>query len=54
MDTLIGNNELAPYNNKHEIVRLLKDSVKNGEDKETQIQHIRTVREVLGKDRNFD
>lgn len=48
--TIMENNELAPYTDKHEIIRVLKDAVKNGEDKEIQMQHIRTIREMLGKD----
>ena len=51
MATLMNSNELASYTNKHEIVRILKEAVKNGEDKETQTQHIKNVREMLGKDR---
>jgi len=39
------NNQLAPYTNKHEIVRVLKEAVKNGDDKRNQIRHIATVRE---------
>ena len=54
METLIKNKELARYTNKNEIVRILKEAVKNGEDKETQIQHIKNVREMLGKDRIFE
>jgi len=54
METLMENNELARYTNKNEIVGILKEAVKNGEDKETQIQHIKNVREMLGKDRIFD
>jgi hypothetical protein len=54
IETLMENNELARYTNKNEIVCILKEAVKNGEDKETQIQHIRNVREMLGKDRIFD
>ena len=54
MGGLMKNNELAHYRNNNEIVRILKEAVKNGEDKETQIQHIRNVREMLGKDRKFD
>jgi hypothetical protein len=54
METLMNNNELARYTNKNEIVRILKEAVKNGEDKETQIQHIKNVREMLGRDRIFD
>lgn len=54
METLMKNNELARYTNKNEIVRILKEAVKNGEDKETQVQHIKNVREMLGKDGIFD
>ncbi len=54
METLMENNELARYTNKNEIVHILKEAVKNGEDKETQIQHIKNVREMLSKDRIFD
>ena len=54
METIMKNNELARYTNKNEIVRVLKEAVKNGEDKETQIQHIKNVRDMLGKDRIFD
>jgi hypothetical protein len=54
IEMLMANNELARYTNKNEIVRILKEAVKNGEDKETQIQHIRNVREMLGKYGIFD
>ncbi len=54
VEKLTKNNELARYTNKNEIVRKLKEAVKNGDDKEIQIQHIRNVRERLGKDRILD
>lgn len=54
IETIMKNNELARYTNKNEIVRILQEAVKNGEDKETQVQHIKNVREMLGKDRIFD
>ena len=54
METLMKNEELARYTNKHEIVRVFKEAVKNGEDKEIQAQHINNVREMLGKDRIID
>ncbi len=54
MDTIIKNNELARYINKSEVVQVLKEAVKNGEDKEIQIQHIKNVRDMLGKDRIFE
>jgi hypothetical protein len=54
METLMKNNALARYTNKNEIVRILKEAVKNGEDKETQVQHVKNVRGMLGKDSIFD
>jgi hypothetical protein len=54
MRTLLLNNEPACYTNKNEIVRILKEAVKNGEDRETQIQHIKNVREMLGRDKIID
>lgn len=54
LETIMKNNEIAHYTNKHEIVQVLKDAVKNGEDKKTQIQHIKNVRDMLGKDRIFE
>jgi len=54
MEALMKNKEPARYTNKTEIVRILNEAVKNGEDKQTQIQHIRNIREMLGKDRIFD
>ena len=50
MEMLLKNSELARYTDKNEIVRILKDAVKNGKVKETQIQHIKKVREMLRKD----
>ncbi len=54
MGTIMKNNEYARYTNKNEVVRVLKEAVKNGENKETQIQHIKNVRDMQGKDRIFD
>ena len=54
MDTIMKNNQLARYTNKSEVVRVLKEAVKNGEDKTNQIQHIKNVRDMLGKDRIFE
>lgn len=52
--TIMKNNNLASYIDKDEILQTLKEAVKNGEDKETQIQHIKNIRDMLGKDRIFD
>jgi Nuclease-related domain len=51
---LMTNNEPARYTNKNEIVRLLKEAVKNGEDKATRIQHIQNIRKMLDRDSIFD
>lgn len=51
VNTIIKSNEHARYKNKEEVIRVLKEAVKNGEDPKTQIQHIGNVREMLGKDR---
>jgi len=32
----------------------LKKAVQNGEDVETQVQHIENIKDMLGKDRIFD
>lgn len=54
MDIITKRNEPFQYSNENEIVRILKEAVKNGEDKENQIQHIETVKDMLGKERIFD
>jgi hypothetical protein len=47
-------NEAAPYINKNEIVRLLKQAVHNGESISKQKKHIENINDMLGKDRIFD
>lgn len=54
LETIMKNNELTRYTNKNEIVRVLKEAAKNGEDKKTRLQHIENVQDMLGKDRIFD
>lgn len=54
MNIILENNEPAHYTNKIEVVRVLKEAVKNGESMETQIQHIENIEDMLGKDRIFD
>lgn len=51
MGKIIKENEPANYTNKEEIVRVLKEAVNNGETKETQIQHIENINDMLGKNR---
>ncbi len=51
---IIMKNDPVQYTNINEIVKILKEAVKNGEDTETQIQHIENVRDMLGKNRIFE
>jgi len=54
MEIITKANEPAQYTNKSEVVRVLKKAVQNGENIETQIQHIENIKDMLGKDRIFD
>ena len=54
MDILMNTREPARYTNKYEIVRVLKDAVENGNNRETQLQHIQNIREMLSKNRSYD
>lgn len=48
------NHEPANYINKKKVVRVLKESVQNGESKLIQDQHIKNVEDMIGKHRIFD
>ncbi|WP_452229453.1 nuclease-related domain-containing protein [Lacinutrix sp. MEBiC02404] len=48
------NNEPATYTNKREIIRVLKNAVKNGENKINQKKHIDNINDMIGKDRIYD
>ncbi len=54
IETLSATNSRAAYTNKYEIVQLLKEAVENGEDKETQAQHIKNIQEILRKSTSTD
>lgn len=54
VNTIINNNEPAAFTDKWEVIRVLKEAVQNGDNMETQIQHVENVRDMLGKDRIFD
>lgn len=49
-----NNNKPAHYIDKHEIIRFLKQGVKNGANISTQEKHIENIKDMLGKDRIFD
>jgi hypothetical protein len=44
----------APYSDKHEVIRVLKEAVENGIHKEIELQHIEQITDLLGKHRIFD
>jgi len=52
--TILSGNDTVHYENEEEIVRVLNEAVKNGENIETQIQHTGNIKDMLGTDRIFD
>ena len=44
----------APYTDKHEVIRVLREAVENGTHKGTEKQHIEKVTDMLGRHRVFD
>ena len=53
VNTIIQENPLANYKNKHQVVDVLKEAVTNGNIFETEIQHIKNIKDMLGMDRIF-
>lgn len=53
VNTIIQENPLANYKNKHQVVDVLKEAVTNGNIFETEIQHIKNIKDMLGTDRIF-
>ncbi len=51
---IIFENEPANYSNKKDVVRVLKEAVKNGDNKEIQDRHVKNIKDMLGKDRIFN
>lgn len=54
VQTIISEKEPANYTDKHEIVRILKQAVANGDDVTAREQHASDVRDMIGTDRVFD
>jgi len=48
------NNEPAPYTDKREIIRFLKQAVENGENIDYQEKHIENIKDMIGKDRIYN
>lgn len=54
MKIIMKKNESANYINKNKVVRILKESVNNGESKLIQNQHVENIKDMKGKERIFD
>jgi hypothetical protein len=54
LDTILSKNELAPYTDKFEVVRVLKEAVHNGKNRAIQTQHIENIKDMLGNHRIFN
>lgn len=54
IQTITSENKPANYTDKHEIVRILKQAVANGNDIMAREQHANDVRDMIGTDRVFD
>jgi hypothetical protein len=48
------NSKAAPYTDKHEVLRILRQAVLNGGNLHNQEKHINNINDMLGKDRIFD
>lgn len=48
------NNESAKYTDKFEVVRVLREAVQNGDNVETQAQHIANIKDMLGRHRVYN
>jgi len=51
---ILNSNKPASYSNKLEIVKVLKEAVKNGGNSEIQRQHVETINNMLGRNRIFN
>jgi hypothetical protein len=54
LDIILSKNELAPYADKFEVVKVLKEAVYYGNNKAIQTQHIENVKDMVGKHRIFN
>ncbi len=51
---IIFNNDEAEYTDKREVMKILKTAVDNGNNINTQTEHIEKIKDMLGKDRVLD
>jgi len=54
MNTIINKNVPVNYSNKLEIIKILKEAVNNGENKNVQKKHIENIKDMLGKERIYE
>ena len=52
--TIMKNNKPINYSDKFEIIRILKEAVQNGENKNIQKKHIENIKDMIGKERIFE
>jgi hypothetical protein len=49
VDIILVNNDLAPFTDKSEVVKILSEAVQNGKNKAIKTQHIENIEQMLGK-----
>jgi hypothetical protein len=54
LDIIFSKNELAPYTDKFEVVKVLKEAMYNGNSRAIKTQHIENIKNMLGKYRIFN
>jgi len=54
LNIIMRKNEVAKYTDDFEVLGVLKNAVQNGKHKETQIQHVENIKDMLGKHRIFN
>ncbi len=54
LNSIILNNEPAPYENKQQVLDILKQAVLNGANKDYHKQHIDNINNIVGKHRILD
>ena len=54
IEKILSENTPANYTNKREIVNLLEQAVRNGDNNEVVVRHTKNITNMLGKDRVYD
>lgn len=54
VEKILSESKPANYSNKREIVNLLEQAVKNGENNEIVLRHSKNINDMLGKERVYD